>query len=574
MRLPRLAVFLAVAASACGAIVYVARQAITPAPVQLASYAPQGALLSIESPDFAGLLKSWTSSKEEQRWLGSDDFGSFSRSRLFSRLSDAQDQFAATAGLPPDARFVRQIAGGESLLAWYDIGNLQFLYITRMAPGEAQKTPLLQLSSKFEQRKVGDTMFFVRTQGDPQRTVAFAVRGDYLLLATRADLLAGALQLMQQPSDRTLLTESWYSATSAAAARKPGDLRMALNLTKIVPSPYFRSYWVQQNVTQMKQYSAALSDFDRGEDAFNEQRVLLSANVDQTMASSDLAPVLAYAPKNAGFYRATAQPGTQKVLAELQDNLLDRLPAADRNTHTAPAADLSTPATGDEAALEERIDDPVVPTTSQDTQTGAIGDLLGKANVQAMLVYEATDPPGATAEVLAPVHSAVVLAGSNLWDVPQLQHAITTVLSAKLSVSASGLQWSAQQHGSMSWSVLDGLQGITVAVQGKTLVLASDEATMLRLLDAAQHASQSPRVATTISGFDHMAEQPRFVAMSRMLDNYHPVTPPKAGTVSPFLAGNMVSLSDTFQDLDSETFTESSGTGNIVHQIVVYQWHH
>jgi hypothetical protein len=574
MRLPRLAVLLALAATACGAVVYVARQTAPAEPTQLASFVPQGALLSLESPDFAGLLKSWTSSKEEQRWLAGDDYGSFSRSRLFSRLSDAQDQFAATAGLPPDVRFVQQIAGGESLLAWYDIGNLQFLYITRMPPGVAQKTPLLQLSSKFEQRKVGDTTFFVRTQGDPERTVAFAVRGDCLLLATRADLLTGALQLMQQPSDGTLLNESWYSATTAAAARKPGDLRMALNLMKIVPSPYFRSYWVQQNITQMKQYTAALSDFDRGADAFNEERVLLPANADQTMASSDLAPVLAYVPKNSGFYRATAQPGGQAILAELQDKLLDRLPAADRNTHAAPAADLSTPAAGDEAALEERIDDPVVPAASQNTQTGLLGDLIEKAGVQAMLVYEATDAPGQAAEVLAPVHSAVVLAGSNAWDGPQVQQAFTTALATKLSVSASGLQWSAQQHGSMSWSVLGGLQGIVVAVQGKTLVMASDESTMARLLDASQHAPQSTRVATTISGFDHTTERPRFVAMSRMLDNYYPVTPPKAGTTPPFFAGNMVSLSDTFQDLDSETLTESSGAGNVVHQSVSYQWRH
>jgi hypothetical protein len=38
---------------------------------------------------------------------------------------------------------------------------------------------------------------------------------------------------------------------------------MTLNLAAIVRSPYFRSYWVQQNITEMKQYTAALSDLYR-----------------------------------------------------------------------------------------------------------------------------------------------------------------------------------------------------------------------------------------------------------------------------------------------------------------------
>ena len=203
----------------------VAYHQMVAAPAGLAAFAPQGGLLAVESPDFAALVKSWMSSPEEQRWLASDNYAGFSRSRLFAQLGDAQSQFVATAGLPVDARFVQQVAGQQSLLVLYDIHNLEFLYITHMSAGEAAKTPLLELRSKFEERKVGDTSFYVRTEGDPARTVAFAVRGDYLLLATSSDKLAAALELMQKPADRTLQTEGWYANTVAAAARQPGELR-------------------------------------------------------------------------------------------------------------------------------------------------------------------------------------------------------------------------------------------------------------------------------------------------------------------------------------------------------------
>ena len=101
--------------------------------------------------------------------------------------------------------------------------------------------------------------FYLRRDPESQREVEFAVHENYLLLATREDLMASALQLMAGGKDSTIEAEPWF-AQSVAAAGPVGDLRMVLNLEKIVPSPYFRSYWVQQNISEMKSYDAAVSD--------------------------------------------------------------------------------------------------------------------------------------------------------------------------------------------------------------------------------------------------------------------------------------------------------------------------
>ena len=584
-RKSKFALTVMLAASVCAAAVYRAFQMPAAPPQSLAAFAPEGALLALETPDFAKLLKSWTSSAEEKRWLASDDYAGFSRSRLFSRLGDAQDQFATTAGLPPDANFVQQMAGGQSLLAWYDIGNLEFLYITKMPLGQAGKTPLLQLRSKFEERKVGPTSFYVRTEGDTrQRTVAFAVQGDYLLLATRTDLIAGALQLMQQPADRTVQHEAWYANTVTAAqaspAGKPSDLRLTLNLTKIVPSPYFRSYWVQQNITEMKQYSAALSDLYMQPDAFHEERVMLPANPDTTVPSADLAPVLRYVPAHTGYYRAVAQPDAKTVMAQLLDKLIDRHPSGYQDPHTAPVADLSTPQAGDEAALEERIDDPITTVQPRSAELAPLNGLLQTTPVNAMLVFAATDAPSASA-VLAPVHTAVLMSAATGWDGAKLQQSISSAMAPRLTIGNAGVSWQPQQQGAMQWMELTGLQGLAVAIQGNVCILASDRATLLRLLTAGQSASSAVRTATVIASFDHTAERPRFVWLAELLDNYHPAAKPTSAkpgqnnaTPPPFFAGNMVSLSDTFQDLDAELLTQTTTPDKVTRQSVVYQWRH
>jgi hypothetical protein len=574
MKLSRISLLVLLPALCLGAV-YASFQALQPAATPLSAYAPQGALLAIESPDFNALLSSWTSSAEQKRWLASDNYAGFSRSRLFGRLGEAQDQFAATAGLPPDARFLQQIAGHQSFLALYDIGNLEFLYITRMPPGEAAKLPLFQLRGKFEERKAGDSTFFVRTQGEPARTVAFAAHADYLLLATREDLLANALELMQQPGERTLQSESWYANSFAAAAKQPGDLRMTLNLTRIVRSPYFRTYWIQQNITELKQYTAALSDLYRTTDSFREERVLLPGNPSNAPASADLSPVLDYLPPNSGVYRAQVQPGTAEVLDELEDKLLSRSLSPYRDSHVAPVAELATPVTGSASNLEEFIDEPLAVTPLRATALAPLRNLLDASSPSAMLVFSSVDTNTSQSneQVFSPIHTAMVIAIASNWKDADLQQAITQAIAPQVTIAQQGLAWKQHRTADATWYDLDGQQHLSLAVQGKVCVLASDQTTLLQLLAASRSSSHAPRIAATIAGFNHPSQRGPFLHITGLLDKFGRSTQPAGDNVPPFFSANMASLSNTFQDLESETFTESWTADHVAHQTVLYQWH-
>lgn len=105
-----------------------------PPSVRLSRYVPSGSLLYLQAKDFSSLLGDWNASPKKRDWLQSDNYEVFSKSRLFLRLQEAGGQFAAAAGVPPDLKFLGEMAGSQSALALYDIGKLQFLYITRRAP--------------------------------------------------------------------------------------------------------------------------------------------------------------------------------------------------------------------------------------------------------------------------------------------------------------------------------------------------------------------------------------------------------------------------------------------------------
>ena len=91
---------------------------------------------------------------------------------------------------------------------------------------------------------------------------------------------------MSGKQDRTVESEQWW-AQATAAAGEAGDLRMVLNLEELVPNGYFRTYWVQQNITDLKQYSASVSDLFRSSKQYREERVLIRKEEPEQASSSE-----------------------------------------------------------------------------------------------------------------------------------------------------------------------------------------------------------------------------------------------------------------------------------------------
>ena len=199
-KIPRLPLLALLLLAAAGAALVAAPQ---PTPRRVADLLPAGPLLVLEAGDFSSLVRDWNTSPEKQIWLQGDNYRSFSRSRLFLRLKEVQEEFAAAAGFPPDMDLVESVAGSESALALYDIGKLQFLYITRLPFARAMESVLWRLRGTFEPRQSAGLPYYVREKEKTGRVVSFATTADYLLLGTGEELVAGALALLAGPAGET-----------------------------------------------------------------------------------------------------------------------------------------------------------------------------------------------------------------------------------------------------------------------------------------------------------------------------------------------------------------------------------
>jgi hypothetical protein len=533
--------------------------------VPLSRDVPSGALLYLQAKDFSALLADWNRSPQKRAWLGSSNYEVFSRSRLLLRLSDAGKQFATAAGLPPDMNFMSQVAGSESALALYDIGKLQFIYITRLSSASAMQNQLWQTRAKFETRTAAGTTFYLRRDPESQREVEFAVHENYLLLATREDLMASALQLMAGGKDRTIDADPWFSQ-SVAAAGPVGDLRMVLNLEKIVPSPYFRSYWVQQNVTDMKSYVAAVSDLFRSGNEYREERVLLKKTGDAASTKEqgeEVSDLVRLVPAGVGIYEAQLCPSIDPCLDALETKILAPHSGPIPPQQLAPEAQLTSGETGSRSDLETRIDQAPAQHRSDDYGTVALKNMLQKGQVNAVLHLQSTELD--TAGVFVKIHSAVALSGSADWDEAAARSALATFIRPSLTASQLGLAWK-QASG---YYELDGLHPLLAAVRGKYLIVSDDPALISGVL-ANLNRKSDVKPATFVAEFDHRRERNNFTRLVTLIDR--PDMNPSVGDRQPqFLSENIASLSATLAAVSSEKFVVRD-VGDKVLQTVTYQW--
>lgn len=518
-------------------------QGQTPAPASFARMIPTGAVLTLESSDFGALLRDWQSSKERRTWLASDNYKSFSRSVLLLRLEQLRDEFAGTAGLPPDMSLVESVAGSHSVLALYNLREIEFVYITALPTAKAIETALWKKRSDYQPRQSAGVTYYVREEGG--RQVAFAATDDYLLLSTRVDLMGRALSLMKAQanpaSERSIESEDWFSHATAAAG-VPGDIRLVADLPALIRTHQFRTYWIQDNVADLRGYSSVVSDLRREAGRMREDRTMLRdqpgpapANIDPAMASM--------IPENAGLYRILASPPVDLAVSVLRQKVLapGSSTAPDRQLD-APQVNLGNGETGSGGDFETRIDEAPLNAGASKFDERPLRSLLETAHVRAMLVAQTARPiPDASSAsgVFEGLRTVVIL-DADSWNAEAVRNAF----------------------------------GSRAAIRGRYLVVGD-----------AGNSGRATLEAGLIyaAGFAHAQERPGYLKMVRLMDQ--PPSWMTQGQIAPspsdgddeeragaplYFANNLASLSRTFERVTHVSITVRD-TGRALQQTVTYR---
>jgi len=529
-----------------------------PAPQPISSLFPPGAVLYLEAKEFGALLADWNGSAEKRDWLASANYDSFSRSQLFLKLGDAQTQFATAAGVPPDYALLTSVAGSNSAIAMYDIGKLEFLYITHVPSARAMNTSLWKTRGSYQTRHAGNTDYFVKEDKPSHRVAAFAYKGDSLLLATKEELIAGALQLIAREAVPSMASETWFANSVAAAAPGPSDLRLVYNMASLARTYPFRSHWVQNNVPELRQFSAGLADLERARGEVRERRVLLRAAPEQATETTEGATgqLLAAVPEDAGLYRARLHPAGLQAAQWIEEKLFPGATDSAPQSKFAPVV-RETQEAGSEIDLELRIDER--PITESRDPFKALRDQLVAARIDAVLDVSFTRVDAD--QLFVQPHSAIALLGNTAWNADAIRAALGTAAEGVWSNSATAA-WRAGTGGVRE---LEGLGKLAMASDGKWLVIG-DTSEMVNAVFARRNRTALAGAAYA-AGWRLARELPNFDRMTKLID--FPQMPEGPGE-PPFFSGNLASLGRTLKRIDAATIVVHDA-GTMLRESVVYK---
>src|SRR5437588_9385696 len=132
-----------------------------------------------------------------------------------------------------------------------------------------------------------------------------------------------------------------------------------------------RSYWLQRNASELKQYNAAISDARRNGAEIDENRILFRSN-EEPVAWNEaaVAQVVRIAPVNAGLYRAWASPTSAQAFELLRRKIFEPQAEAVTNEKHAPEVASIDATVGSESDLEIRIDEPPLEVQAGDSLDG------------------------------------------------------------------------------------------------------------------------------------------------------------------------------------------------------------
>jgi hypothetical protein len=350
---------------------------------------------------------------------------------------------------------------------------------------------------------------------------------------------------------------------------------MVLNLEKIVPSPHFRSYWVQQNITEMKQYVSAVSDLYRTSQSYREERVLVRHAGLAAVSHGDVQALVAIAPKDAAFYAAEASPDAEKLLRSLRNNLLEVKPEQQAASYKIAPTEVAAENAGSSTQLDTLIDTaPVV--VKQADAYAPLRALLAAQQPDASLEVFSTRAP--KDGVFVTMQTAIGITAAQAWDENAVRQALTQALLPGLTAGKLGVNWEKRTSASGDYLALDGAVPLYVAVNAKQLLLANDSALMEKILARRQTATPAGAKdsVTYAALFRHTQERGNFNQLMMQLDlaGHRGTTDQKAriaGESPAFFSGNAESFSRVFSKLESES-VEEKDLGATVTQMVTYQW--
>jgi hypothetical protein len=402
---------------------------------------PGRPLVAIHAQNLGDLARRVEALPAAQAYLKSKARDAYADSKLALKLSDRAERLSALAGMPLTLEALLDAAKGETTLALYDIGELQFLALTRLPAAEQAKLAFIADRARFAQRVYDGRTYFAKVDGESGLAFLFYQQDDLLIVASSPDLIEGTLLALAKPDAgaRLAADPDWPKLLALDPDLPGADAVMFLDLGRLTRDRYFKAYWAWKNVADFEAIGAALVGFSCDGRSLRERRALLGP----TPAAPP--PALTYEGEGMAAFAA----GGDGTTAQLQRSL---------------GLDFSA------ASLDGRV--------------------------SARLLVAAPEADATTGLIEA--HAGAALAGADLDAVRTLEAAAEKLRAARPALRSKFVVQSTADGAALAAS--PGLPSVYAKRQGDLLLIADDPAFLTKLASQVKQGAPGPLQASQVDG--------------------------------------------------------------------------
>ncbi|MBL8149088.1 MAG: hypothetical protein JNN15_04090, partial [Blastocatellia bacterium] len=285
-----------------------------------ARYLPADCLVYVQFKDLSTQIKNWQTSALSRRYYDSKSYELWARRHFSLKLAQRLEEFQSSLGGSLTLEALRQTAGRESAIGVYDIGETQFVFLSKLGrTGLVAKTMLSP--ENFEEKSFNGQSYYIGTGGD-RFQISYAVIEDHLIIASKERLLLDTMISFSKNSPIENLEKSPQFQTLMKDAAPLHDITIWLNQERVNKDWYFRHYWIHKNFAEIVPIKAAVLDLEMGQSSWTERRIILTDNKDtSTVSRAEVYNLVSDIPASTVAFQVQAL-NNQNTPATLIDKML------------------------------------------------------------------------------------------------------------------------------------------------------------------------------------------------------------------------------------------------------------
>ncbi|MDP7113733.1 MAG: hypothetical protein QGH45_17325, partial [Myxococcota bacterium] len=221
---------------------------------ELPALLPPGANLYLGFTDLGGDLERLGGSALWGAFQGDGNYEAFVRSRLWLRFQDRLTQLEALVGAPLDGPSLQSMAAGTCGLAFYQIGEIEFVYLAREEVAAGLLLSLGEMTGEFQTARHGDVSYRIARDDAQGLALAWASTDGYLVVSDREVLLQATLDRIGGAGASLADDPGFRDVVDGLPV--DGDQLIYLNLASLRDDGYFRRYWMQKDRVLLAEHDA------------------------------------------------------------------------------------------------------------------------------------------------------------------------------------------------------------------------------------------------------------------------------------------------------------------------------